>query len=109
MENIRWYDKNPNLKEVFEFLEGLDVKLQKTIAKDIMQILVNDFNFDLDYELNRINKNYNFNCKRWYDKDTDLFSAFEIIKSLSTKFQDVITKKIIENIISIYLKEGTND
>lgn len=106
MNSIRWYDKNPNLKDVFEFLEGLDERLQRTIAKDILQILVNDFNFDFDYELNRICKHYNFDCKRWYDKDIDLFSSFEIIKTLSPKLQDLIAKKIIENIVFIYLKEG---
>lgn len=106
MKQVRWYDNNPNLKDVFEFLEGLDVKLQRTIAKDIIQILMNDFNFDLDYELNQISQNYNYDCKRWYDKDIDLFSSFEIMKTLSPKMQDLIAKKIVEDIVFIYLKEG---
>lgn len=106
MKQIRWYDKNPNLKDVFEFLEGLDKKRQKIIAQDIIQILMNDFGLNLDSEINKISENYNYDCKRWYDKDIDLFSSFEIIKSFPQNKQDEIAKKIIETIVFIYLKEG---
>lgn len=106
MKQIRWYDKNPNLKDIFEFLEGLDKKRQKIIAQDVIQILMNDFGLNLDSEINKISENYIYDCKRWYDKDIDLFSSFEIIKSFPQKKQNEIAKKIVETILFIYLKEG---
>ena len=103
MENIRWYDKEPVLKEVFEFIQKLDEPSQKEIAKDIIQILTNDLNLDLDSEINKISKNYNYECKRWYDNNIDLFSSFEIIKGLPQKKQQEVVKKIIESVLLIYI------
>lgn len=105
MKHIRWYDKNPNLREVFEFIQGLDDLIQKKIAKDIIQILMNDFNLDLDEKINNISKNYTYECKRWYDKNIDLFTSFDIIKSLPLKLQNEIVKKIVESILFVYLEQ----
>lgn len=105
MKYVRWYDKNPDLKDVFEFIHELDAPLQITIAKDIIQILVNDFGLNMDEKINMISQNYTFDCKRWYDNNIDLFSAFEIIKSLSFELQTQVVRKIIETILFIYIKE----
>lgn len=96
MKNIRWYDKNPDLKRLFEFIQELDENLQAEIAKDIIQILMTDFNLDLDAEIKNIHKNYNYECKRWYDENIDLFSSFEIIRNMPEKQQNQVVKKIIE-------------
>lgn len=110
MKYVRWYDRNPDLKEVFEFIQELDNSVKNEIAKDIMQILVNDFNLNLDEKINMISKNYTFNCKRWYDNNIDLFSAFEIIKSLPVEVQNQIVRKIIDTILFIYFEgEFNND
>ena len=97
MEKIRWYDKNPLLKEVFNFIQKLDEKSQKELAKDILQIILNDLNINKDESINKISKNYNYTCKRWYDKDINLFSSFEIIKELSDAQQKIVIQKIIES------------
>lgn len=106
MENIRWYDKNPKLKEVFEFIKSLDESTQKSIAQEIIQILMNDAGLDSDEQINTISKNYNFECQRWYDKNIDLFTSFEIIKNLSEDVQNKIVGKIIETVLLIYFKKG---
>lgn len=106
MKYVRWYDKNPNLKQVFDFIQELDKPFKDEIAKDIIQILVNDFGLNMDEKINNISKNYNFDCKRWYDNSIDLFSSFEIIKSLPVQTQDEIVKKIIDTIMYIYFNEG---
>lgn len=103
MEHIRWYDKNPNLKDVFEFIQELDTSIQKNIAKDIMQILINDFNLDLDKEINGISKNYTYECKRWYDNNIDLFISFDMIKNLPEELQSQLIKKIVESLMLTYL------
>lgn len=110
MEKIRWYDKNPDLNQVFEFLQKLDDATQDKIAKDIIQILINDFELNLDEEINNISKNYNYVCKRWYDNNIDLFSAFEIIKNFPDKLKSEVARKIFESIWLIYFEEdGMND
>lgn len=105
-QNTRWYDKNPDLKEVFEFIEGLDVSIQKIIAQDILQILMNDFGLNLDEQINSICKNYNFKCSRWYDNDINLFTSFEIIKGFSLELQQKFIEKVIATILFIYIQEG---
>ena len=108
MKHVRWYDKNPDLKEVFEFIQELDSPVQTEIAKDIIQILMTDFDLDLDEKINHISLNYNYECKRWYDRNIDLFTSFEIIKSLSPETQTKVVKKIITSILLIYL-EGEDE
>lgn len=108
MEQVRWYDKNPDLKEVFEFIQGLDKDYQAKIAKDILQILMCEFNLDLDEKINTIARDYNYECKRWYDEDINLFSSFEIIKGLSEPLQREIINRIIKTILFMYLEEGKN-
>lgn len=106
MKQIRWYDKNPDLKEVFEFIQSLSKEYQARIAKDILQILMCEFNLDLDEKINKIASDYNYECKRWYDEDINLFSSFEIIKSLSEVMQREVINRIIKTILFIYLEEG---
>lgn len=106
MKYVRWYDKNPELLEVFEFIQGLEKNAQDSIAQDIIQILMNDFNLDLDREINQISENYTYNCKRWYDKNIDLFTSFEIIKNLPQKMKQQVVNKIIEAALLIYFTQG---
>lgn len=99
MKHIRWYDKNSDLKDIFEYLEGLDGSIQRKIAEDILQILMNDFHLNLDEKINNIAKNYTYECKRWYDYNIDLFTAFEIIKTLSKDLQTKLIEKIVESLM----------
>jgi hypothetical protein len=105
MKHVRWYDKNSELKEVFEFIQGLDKNSQDAIAQDIIQILMNDFSLDLDREINQISENYNYQCKRWYDHNIDLFTSFEIIKNLPDGMKKQVINKIIETALLMYLEE----
>jgi hypothetical protein len=102
MKHIRWYDKNSNLKKVFEFIQELDAPVQNEIAKDIIQILMNDLKPNLDEKINTIGKSYNYKCKRWYDNNIDLFSSFELIKNLPNKRKDEVVKKIAESVLLMY-------
>lgn len=107
MEAIRWYDKNPVLKEVFDFIQKLDGDAQKELAKDIIQILMTDLDLDSDEQINNIIKNYNYKCKRWYDNNIDLYSSFEIIKELPPPQKSEVIKKIIESALLMYF--GRNE
>lgn len=106
MAHIRWYDKNPGLKELFEVIEGLEPSIQNQIGQDILQCLMNDFGLNLDEQINTISKNYTFKCNRWYDNNIDFFTSFEIIKGFSPEFQKQVIEKIITTILFIYLEQG---
>lgn len=103
MNYIRWYDKNSDLKDIFDFLESLDTKAQKKVAKDIILILLNDFHLDVDEKLNKVHKNYTYQCKRWYDYNVDLFTSFEIIRDLSKKQQKLFVEKIVATLLQAIL------
>lgn len=106
MKHVRWYDKNPDLSKLFEIIRKFDDTIRHEIASDVIQILMKDFGLNSDEEINRISKNYNYDCKRWYDEDLDLFTTFEIIKSFSEEKQEQIIQKIVETILYIYLEKG---
>ncbi len=101
MKHIRWYDKNSNLKAVFEFIKGLDIPVQNEIAKDIIQILMDELQPDLDKKINEINNN-SYEYRRWYDQNVDLFSSFELIKNLPDEMKNEVVKKIIESALLMY-------
>lgn len=103
MKYIRWYDKNPDLKDIFEFLEGLDISAQRKVAKEILLILLNDFHLQLDEQINNIAKNYTYSCKRWYDYNIDLFTSFEIIRKLPKKLQKQLIEKIVSSLLQSIL------
>jgi len=102
MKHIRWYDKNSNLKAVFEFIQGLDIPAQEEIAKDIIQILTKELRLDLDSNINSLCKNKNYAYKRWYDRNMDLCSSFELIKNLPEPLRKEIVQKIMESVLLMY-------
>jgi hypothetical protein len=106
MKQIRWYDKNIELKAVFEIIQKLEPNIQKNIAQDILQILLTNFDLNLDNQINTINQNYAYKRSRWYDKNMDLFTSFEIIKDFSPKLQTILAKKIIMSILLTYLTKS---
>ncbi len=101
---VRWYDKNPDLAQVFAFIEKLSEDNKKVIAQNILQLLIEDFNLDTDKVLNEITKSYNYDCKRWYDNNIDLFTSFEIIKMFPKVIQQKIVMKIVQEILNSYIE-----
>lgn len=106
MKSIRWYDRNPDLKEVFEFIQGLAPDIQNKIAHEILHILMHDFNLNLDEKINNIVKNYTYDCNRWYDRNVNLFSSFEIIKDMTSVQRAQVIEKIITSILFVYIEES---
>lgn len=107
MEQIRWYDKDSELSKVFAVIQKLDISLQDKLAQEILQILLCDLKLNLDEEINSITKNYTYKCKRWYDKNIDLASSFEIIKGLDERKRKDVINKIIESVLYVYLDSET--
>lgn len=102
MKHVRWYDKDARLKAVFEFIQGLEIPVQNEMAKDIIQILMEELQPNIDEMLNDVTKNCNYEYKRWYDKNADLFSSFELIKNLPDEMKTQVVRKIIESALLMY-------
>ena len=108
MSYTRWYDRNPTTREVFGFIQRLDDYAQAEIAQDIIQILMTDLDLDIDYMLHEIDEEYNYNYegKRWYDKNPDLHSSFEIIKNLPAIYQKYVMNEILESALLMYYEHN---
>ena len=100
----RWYDKNSNLSQVFNFLENIDKRNRKIIANEILQIIFSELNVNSNEKVKELSKlNHTFN-KRWYDEDTEVQSAVEIIKTLSEEQKRELIERIIELLQQIVIK-----
>lgn len=108
MQHVRWYDKNQDLKDVFEFIEGLDEDIQAQIAQDILQILMSEFGINLDSRINTVTQNCTYNYKRWYDDNRELFTSFEIVKEFPEQLKEEVAKKIVDSIVYIYAEGKLN-
>ncbi len=106
MRHARWYDKNPDLKDVFDFIETLNEEIQAQIAQDILQIMISEFGANFDARINEITQNSNYKFSRWYDKNLDLYTSFEMLKELPKHLQDEMVKKIIDSILFIYTERN---
>lgn len=108
MKQLRWYDKDSRLKSVFEFIQSFDNSIQDEIAKDIIQILLNDLNINLDEKLNEMSRRCDYEYKRWYDRNADLFSSFELIKNLPDELKREVVRKIAESVLLMYFEDQSN-
>ncbi len=101
---MRWYEKNPELSEILNFIQTLDSEDRDVIAKHLLQIVVNECNIDLDEEISQISeKKYAY--KRWYDGNMDLSTSLEFMKNLSKFQQDYVVKRFLSEIIMSYAKK----
>ena len=104
MNTKRWYEENYDLAEVIEFIQSLSDKDKAIIGQHLIQILINEGNIDLDSEFSKTSgKNYSYS--RWYDKNFDISSALELLKTLPDIKQQFIVKRIITEIIMSYAKK----
>lgn len=104
MKNTRWYDKNPDLAQVFEFIQTLDETRQNQVAQDLFQLLVCEFKIKVN-EIISMTAKSKHSFTRWYDKNPDLQISFEIIKGFPPQIQGEIISKVIKTILIMYLEE----
>lgn len=101
MNEVRWYDKDPDLSHLMSFLEGLDEKIRDDIAQDLIQIILNELHTNQDCEISLLCENNVAVYKRWYDKNLSLHSAFEIIKNMGNIERKTIISLLTESIVQI--------
>ncbi|MGN0197780.1 MAG: hypothetical protein ACI4B8_07280 [Candidatus Gastranaerophilaceae bacterium] len=91
-EYLRWYDKDPVIKEFMSALERLDQETVSLLAQDFIQIMMEDAEINADGAVKSLIQNVPPGYNRWYDKNYDLHSCLEVLKSLTPDHQ----KKVIE-------------
>ncbi len=104
MPNLRWYDKDDNLKLLFQLLQKLPLDAQNTIASEIIQVLMqknirpDDFISEIEYIADR---------HRWYDKSETLHSAVKLLKILSPEERAEVLSEVFSTIVEFINRNKT--
>src|SRR5574344_635523 len=108
MSYSRWYDKNPDLKDLFDFMEKFSENLKREVAQEIIQILMTEFDFDMDKEISKMSEACSYEYRRWYDYNIDMYTSFELIKKMDYETQNIAVEKISAMILRKYIEDGKN-
>lgn len=100
----RWYEQNPDLNEVVNFIQSLDFDDRVVVAKYLLQILISECNINIDEELSKIST-HDYSYNRWYDDNFDLSTAFELLKKLSKVEQDFVVSRFLSEIVMSFVKK----
>lgn len=100
----RWYEQNPDLNEVVNFIQSLDFDDRVVVAKYLLQILISECNINIDEELSKIST-HDYSYNRWYDDNFDLSTAFELLKNLSKVEQDFVVSRFLSEIVMSFVKK----
>ena len=91
----RWYDLDPTMSLAVSLMQSADYKKQT----DCAQLIINkakDFNIHIPQ--NKLEEAFNYFCKRWYDKDKELSSAFQYLQIMPFELQKEVSLEIIEKL-----------
>lgn len=101
---MRWYEKNPELSELLNFLQSLDYDDRVIVTQHLLQIVIMECGINLDSEISAISeKKYSY--KRWYDDNFDLSASLEFMKNLPKSKQDYVVRRFLSEIIMSYAKK----
>ena len=93
-KGMRWYDKDPILKEALELLR-LSTDEQKEQAKDFMLKLQEDVAQDVIERIYEIITQYQGKGNRWYDNDPVMIKAVEMLRQADPKTQRIAALKLL--------------
>ena len=109
MNYLRWYDKDPALKEFMMLLESLDDKTVDYLAQDFIQVIMNSGLIDADISIEMVNKNSSGKYNRWYDKNYNLHTCIELLKNLpdeqKKQLLETFKESCYEFITNIYYEQ----
>jgi len=112
-EYLRWYDKDPVIREFMRALERLDQDSVALLAQDFIQTMMEDERINTDGALKNLIENAPPGYNRWYDKNYDLHSCLEVLKSLEPEHQKIVIEKFREAMYqligNLYMGEEQND
>lgn len=108
MAKGRWYDKNSQLNELVSYLEEQEKEVQDVFSQHLLQILIYEFNFNLDFEISKMSEPCDYGYNRWYDDNVELFTIFEFIKKLTSDEQSYLVDSVISHVLIDNMKDMSN-
>ena len=114
-QHRRWYDKDPVLSEAVRTLEETDDQTQIRVALNLIKIIIEhnieDEKFEaVDDIINAVGSGLDDNRRgRWYDIDTTLRTAMNMLQNCPAETQKVIAKEMAKMVLDQIKKEDTDD
>ena len=101
----RWYDKDPVLSEAVHTLEESDDQTQIRVALNLIKIIIEHNIEDEEFEavddiINAVGSGLDDNRRgRWYDIDTTLRTAMNMLQNCPADTQKVIAKEMAKMVV----------
>lgn len=110
-QHRRWYDKDPVLSEAVRTLEETDDQTQIRVALNLIKIIIEhnieDEKFEaVDDIINAVGSGLDDNKRgRWYDIDTTLRTAMNMLQNCPEDTQKVIAKEMAKMVVDKIKKD----
>ena len=114
-QHRRWYDKDPVLSEAVRTLEETDDQTQIRVALNLIKIIIEhnieDEKFEaVDDIINAVGSGLDDNRRgRWYDIDTTLRTAMNMLQNCPEDTQKVIAKEMAKMVVDEIKKDDSED
>lgn len=114
-QHRRWYDKDPVLSEAVRTLEETDDQTQIRVALNLIKIIIEhnieDEKFEaVDDIINAVGSGLDDNKRgRWYDIDTTLRTAMNMLQNCPENTQKVIAKEMAKLVVDKIKKDDDED
>ena len=111
----RWYDKDPVLSEAVRTLEETDDQTQIRVALNLIKIIIEHNIEDEKFEavediINAVGSGLDDNRKgRWYDIDTTLRTAMNMLQNCPEATQHIIAKEMAKMVVESIKKDEDSD
>jgi len=111
----RWYDKDPVLSQAVHTLEHTDDETQIRIALNLIKIIIEHNIEDEKFEavediIDAVGLGLDDNRKgRWYDIDTTLRTAMNMLQNCPATTQHIIAKEMARMVVDCIKKEEDVD
>ena len=114
-QHRHWYDKDPVLSEAVRTLEETDDQTQIRVALNLIKIIIEhnieDEKFEaVDDIINAVGSGLDDNKRgRWYDIDTTLRTAMNMLQNCPEDTQKVIAKEMAKLVVDKIKKDDDED
>lgn len=111
----RWYDKDPVLSEAVRTLEETDDQTQIRVALNLIKIIIEHNIEDEKFEavediINAVGSGLDDNRKgRWYDIDTTLRTAMNMLQNCPEATQHIIAKEMAKMVVDRIKKDEDDE
>ncbi len=111
----RWYDKDPVLSQAVRTLEQSDDQTQIRIALNLIKIIIEHNIEDEKFEavediINAVGSGLDDNRKgRWYDIDTTLRTAMNMLQNCPEATQHLIAKEMAKMVVDKIKTDETEE